>query len=361
MLYPSASCVGGTMKRTAIVSAVACAMVLGLCSQPGVGQNAATGALTGSVTDSSGAAIPGATVVVTNPATGAVRTVKTESYGTYRVPLLPPGSYRIQVSAPGFRPQLDPNIVVNVAETDTVNAVLQVGEQKEAITVEAGAQLVETETQTLGDVVGEQEVKNLPLTNRNYTQIIALSPGVGGDVTDAAQLGRNTQDVFVNGGRAIDNNFQMDGIEVNNFGTGRAGDWLGYTGIPIPNPDAIQEFKVQTGLYDAGYGQGVGANVEVVTKSGTNGLHGSAFEFLRNDALNANDFFIKATGQPRPVLKQNQFGFTLRGPLRKDKLFWFGSYQGTRQVMGEGSSSLQSTFLPPITNDRSAATLGRQF
>ena len=165
----------------------------------------------------------------------------------------------------------------------------------------------------------------------------------------------------MNGARTIDNNFQMDGAQVNNFGTGRAGDWLGYTGISIPNPDAIQEFKIQTSLYDAQYGRGVGANVNVVTKSGTNQFHGSMFEFLRNDALDANDYFSNRTGQKKPILRQNQFGGTFGGPIIKEKLFFFGSYQGTRQTNGVGSGSLRSSFLPPTTDDRSPQALGRQF
>lgn len=225
------------MKQLILMTA--CLLVLIVSSQPASGQNAATGAIRGTVSDPSGAGIPGAKVVVTNPGTGAVITYTADSDGNYRISLLPPGTYRVEFSATGFGAQVYPNIIVNVTEIATVNATLQVGEQKDTITVEAEAQLVQAEAQALGGVVGEKEVKSLPLTNRNYTQILSLSPGVAGEVTDAAQLGRNTQDVYVNGGRAIDNNFQMDGIEVNNFGTGRAGDWLGYTGIPIPNPDSI--------------------------------------------------------------------------------------------------------------------------
>jgi hypothetical protein len=349
------------MKRSTLIAAIStCLLVLGF-SQPALAQSAATGALAGTVTDSSGGGIAGAKVVVTSPTTGAVRTVNADTNGSYRVSLLPPGTYTVEFSAQGFSSETYTNIVINVTEVATFNAVLKVGEQKESVTVEAAAQLVQTESQSLGGTVSEREVSNLPLTNRNYTQITTLSPGVASDVTDASQLGRNTQDVYVNGGRAIDNNFEMDGIQVNNFGTGRGGDWLGYTGIPIPNPDSILEFKVQTGLFDAGYGRGVGANVEVVTKSGSNQLHGSLFEFFRNDVLNANDFFLNETGSPRPIFRQNQFGGTVGGRIIKDKLFFFGSYQGTRQISGEGANSLQSSFLPPITNDRSAATLGKEF
>jgi len=161
-----------------------------------------------------------------------------------------------------------------------------------------------------------------------------MSTGVVADVSSAANLGNGTQDFYVNGSSNTSNNFQMDGSDVNNFGSGRAGSFLQQGGIPIPNPDAIQEFKIQTSLYDAGYGRGAGANVEVVTKSGTNQLHGSVFEFLRNDKLDANDFFLNQQNQPRAIMKQNQFGGSLGGPVIKDKLFLFGSYQGTRQVNG---------------------------
>jgi hypothetical protein len=137
-------------------------------------------------------------------------------------------------------------------------------------------------------------------------------------------------------------------------------------GVPIPNPDAIQEFKVQTALYDASYGRYAGANISVITRSGSNAYHGGMFEFLRNDVLNANDFFANQTGQRRPSLKQNQFGFDIGGPIRKDKLLFFGSYQGTRQVNGVAAGQARtgctaSLSTPPLTNDRSAAALGKLF
>ncbi len=332
-----------------------------LCCRATWAQSGGTGALTGTITDRSGASIPNATVRISNPATGFDRTTTTDSDGVYRLTLLPPGSYTVTFEFKGFAKLTHENVTIDVTETETLNTTLQVNAAQQTVEVSEGAELIQTETTTLGRVVDEAAVKNLPLTNRNYTQILALSPGVASDLTDAGQLGRNTPDVFVNGARATDNSFQMDGAPVNNFGSGRAGDWLGYTGIPIPNPDAIQEFKIQTGLYDAAYGRGAGANVNVVTKSGSNQFHGSAFEFFRNTVLNANDFFLKKNGQPRPKLNQNQFGAVIGGPILKDKWFFFGSYQGTRQINGEGSSSLASVFLPPLTNDRSAATLGAEF
>ncbi|MBO0799230.1 MAG: TonB-dependent receptor, partial [Blastocatellia bacterium] len=154
-----------------------------------------------------------------------------------------------------------------------------------------------------------------------------------------------------------DNNFQMNGVQVNDLQA--SGAFSG--GVAIPNPDAIQEFKVQTGLYDAAYGRNAGANVDVVTRSGSNELHGNIFEYFRNDALNANDFFRNLNGQPRGVLRQNQFGFTLGGPLKKDKLPFFISYQGMRQINGLGTGAASNFSTPPFTNDRSRAALGRLF
>lgn len=150
----------------------------------------------------------------------------------------------------------------------------------------------------------------------------------------------------------------MDGADINNFGSGRAGDFVQQAGIAIPNPDSLQEFKIQTTNYDAGFGRDAGANVDVITKTGTNALHGSLWEFFRNDVLNANDTFLKIGGQKRAVMKQNQFGGTIGGPIHKDKLFFFGTYQGTRQVNGLASTSLASNTLFPLTDDRSAASIG---
>ena len=203
----------------------------------------------------------------------------------------------------------------------------------------------------MGHVTDGDMVRDLPLVNRNYTQIIGLSPGVVTDVNNASDLGRGdssfnaaTDGFSAHGGATNDNNYQMNGSEVNDL----MGSGIFSGGVPVPNPDAIQEFKVQTGQYDAAYGRNAGANVDVVTKGGSNEFHGSVFEFFRNDALNANDFFLNAAGLPRASLKQNQFGFALGGPVIKDKLFFFTSYQGTRQINGLDSSvACLSTFITP--------------
>jgi hypothetical protein len=183
---------------------------------------------------------------------------------------------------------------------------------------------------------------------------------VGG--TTLSQIGKSNDGIYSHGSRSYDNNWQLDGISVSDvLGAGSISG-----GIPLPNPDTLQEFKVQTGLYDASFGRGSGANVSVVTKQGGNRFHGSLFEFLRNEALNANDYFLNETGQTRAELKQNQFGGTLGGPIRKDKLLFFVSYQGTRQENGiaVGQSRVACSAAstePALADNRSPAALGKLF
>ena len=185
-------------------------------------------------------------------------------------------------------------------------------------------------------VTDQRSVEGLPLASRNFTQIIGLSPGVNVGLTDATQLGTGVggmsnytnEDLSVNGARNYDNNFQMDGAPANDL----VGRWTQSGGIAIPNPDSIAEFKVLTGQYDASYGRNAGANVDVVTKSGSNQFHGSLFEFFRNEDLNANQFFFNELGVPRGVLRQNQYGGTIGGPVIKDKLLFFGLIPGHAAV-----------------------------
>jgi hypothetical protein len=346
----------GFSKVLASAILSACFLLLGASSV--WGQTAATGQIVGTVTDPTKGSVPDAAVAVKNQATGLVRTVRTNSDGEYVVPVLPPGNYSVTIASPGFKTQTSTNISVEVATTATVNVRLQLGEANQSVTVEATAQVLQTDSSANGGVVNDKTVPALPLSSRNYTQILDLQPGVSGSVPNAASLGKNSVDVFVNGGRIMDNSYQMDGQDVGNMETQGTGSILSIGGISIPSPDAIQEFKVQTSLYDASYGRGAGANVNVVTKSGSDRIHGDLFEFVRNNKFNANDFFLNAQNLPRPELKQNQFGGTIGGPILKRKLFYFGSYQGTRQVNGQGSSSLATAVLPVLPSDRTKANLG---
>ena len=322
-----------------------------------------TGAITVQIFDPSGAAVSNARVSVVNEQTNWSRTGSTNAEGLLRMTLLVPGEYSVVVNAPGFQQNILHSIHVVGSETAVVNAKLEVNPVAAVqVQVMESAELAQTESAALGRVTEANTIVAVPLANRNFTQILALSPGVIAPLPDAGQLGTNTQNVSANGAKTTANNFQFDGIDANNISKNSFRSALAAeTGIALPNPDTIAEFKVQTGQYDAGYGRSTGANVDFVSKAGANNFHGSLWEFFRNDALNANDFFLNQQGQPRPILRQNQFGGVLGGPIKKDKSFFFASYQGTLQLNGEATGSLMSTFLPPLTSDRSATALGSLF
>jgi hypothetical protein len=322
------------------------------------GQSAGTAALTGTVTDPSAAVVPNVTVTITNADTGQVRTVITGADGTYRFSLVPPGSYRVKFTAAGFKVAEIPPINLNVTETAALNQVLEVGQQAESVIVQAEAPVLQTADSTLGTTVTSQQVVGLPLSNRNYTQLLSMAPGAQAGVNNATALGRATMDISVNGVDPQNNNYQMDGVSiVNTANTGSANDSGIYTGIGIPNPDAIQEFKIQTSTYDASYGSHPGANVNVVTRSGTNTFHGSVWEFFRNSDLNANSFFDNRDGGgQQQVFNQNQVGGSFGGPIKKDKLFFFSDYQETRQINGYQGSA--DEFLFPLPQNRTAANVG---
>jgi len=313
-------------------------------------QSASTGALAGTLTDSTGAVVPNARVTATNSDTGQVRTGTTSSDGSYRFTLLPPGTYRVKFESAGFKVSEVPSVTVTVTETAVLDQSLEVGAQTEQVTVQGEAETIQTSNATLGTVMGSQTVSGLPLTTRNYTNLIGLSAGANSSVFNATALGKGLQDVAVNGAPATSNNFQMDGASiVNSQAPGNAGDTNGFVGFGIPNPDALQEFKIQTSQYDAGYGRGAGANVNVVTKSGTNAIHGTAFEFFRNTVLNAEDFFAKYSGTPRGVLNQNQWGGVIGGPIIREKFFFFTSFQDTAQKNGLDPKGFSTgVTLPPI-------------
>jgi len=327
-------------------------------------QTASTGQLVGEVTDPSGAAIPSASVTVKETGTGATRTVTTDRVGHYVVALLPPGTYSLTAVGTGFATSAANNITVPAATSTTVNLQLAVGTAQQTVTVNSNSEMLQTENSALGQTTDTTTVTSLPLTSRNFTEILQLNPGVASSLPNAASLGKGTVDVNVNGARVSDNGYQLDGQDALNLQVQGSAGILAESGVSIPNPDAIAEFRVQTGVYDASYGRSAGGNVDLVTKSGTNQFHGAIFEFLRNTDLNANDFFRNSTGQSRPVLRQNQFGGTFGGPILKNKLFFFVSYQGTRQTNGLGSTSLQSVRMPLLSADasgRTAAALGAEF
>jgi hypothetical protein len=332
-----------------------CLAVLFLFASPALPQSATTGGLTGEVTDPSGGVIVGATVTATNLATGQERSVTTDASGTYKFSLLAAGNYTIKFSANGFKTSQVKSVTVDITETPVLNQRLEVGAQSEQVTVESTAETIQTQNATVGALVGAKEVTDLPLSSRNYTQIIDLSPGVVANVSSAAAVGNGTQDINVNGNGSDQNNYMMDGATLTNYGSGGAAQSGNFPGIAIPNPDAIQEFKIQTSQYDAEYGRNPGASVNVTTKDGSNNFHGSAWEFFRNSALDANDIFNRLSeaslDQPNKpeTLNENMFGGTLGGPIIKDKLFFFGSYQGFRQLNAVGTNGFATGLSTGIT------------
>jgi carboxypeptidase family protein/TonB-dependent receptor-like protein len=310
-----------------------------------------TGRIAGIVQDKAEKAVARAQVTCVSTTTGEERTVSTDASGNYAISLLPPSLYKIRVTANGLQRQYA-EAEVDVALTTTLDITLS-PPGVESIMVRASP-LLQTGGPELGRVVSSPAISELPLATRNITQILSLSPGVATYLPDNTGLGRNTQTISVNGARMTQNNYQVNGIDANTMGTSSA------VNVAIPAPDSVEEFKMQTSLYDATFGRAGGANIQVVTKNGTNSFHGEAYEYFRNDALNANNPFLVAAGAARPSFKRNVFGGTFGGPIVKERAFFFISYQGTRERNGASLiNSLSSDVLVAkgLTNDRSEATL----
>lgn len=327
-------------------------LLLALCTSSAFAQSHTTGRIAGSVKDQRGDLIAGAEVTVSSKTTAEERKVTTDNEANYSVPLLPPGTYSVRITANGFHPTVFDPVQVAITETITVDAELRVGEIGDIGTVEI-AQLAQRDGPQLGRVVDTRAVSELPLATRNFLQILALSPGTSVSLPNNTALGRNSQNVSVNGARVTQNDFEINGIDANNITTNAA------PGVAVPAPETIQEFKVQTSLYPATFGRGGGGNVQAITKSGGNDFHGAGYEYFRDDLFNANNPFLKAAGVSRPILQRNVFGGLLGGPIKANKMFFFLSYQGTREVNGASPNSLTSGVLiaAGLTDDRSQQTL----
>lgn len=295
-----------------------------------------TGTILGNVIDPAGAKIVGARVTAVNHDTGFTRSAETLSDGSYLIPLLPIGpSYELEVEAPGFRQFLRTGIVLELNQNVRIDAHLQVSGKTESVQVNAQTPLIDTHSATGGEVVESKRMTELPLDGRNPIQLAGLVPGttaVNATVTLAGG-NRAASSMSVNGSRTNETDYQLNGIRF-------AGSYNN-SGLNYPNPDALSEFKLVTNPVSAENGEYSGAVFSAVTKSGTNSFHGNVFEFLRNDALNARNYFASTV----PALKQNQFGVTAGGPIIKNRLFWFGSYQGFRIRQDALSPSL------PLTTD----------
>ena len=296
-----------------------------------------TGNIYGTITDASGAAIPGADVLAENNRTNLNRAAITDDQGGYRLTLLPVGVYSVSVTLQGFSPARQNDVEVHATEDAHVNLTLQVGQVTSQVIVSGSiTPQVDTSTSTLGKVVEERRIVDLPLNGRNFLQLGTIQAGVvaapvgiqaTGSGTDNTPGGTSNQ-FSVNGMKITSNNHLLDGANNVEGMTGAA--------MVVPSPDTIEEFRILTNNYSAEYGRAGGSIVTVVTKSGTNAFHGSAYEFLRNDVLDARNFFSPEV----PTLKQNQFGFTVGGPIVADKTFFFGGYEGFRQRKGRATNAL---------------------
>lgn len=280
-----------------------------------------TATILGTVTDRSGAVVPNARVTVTNLETNFSRSVETDEVGQYSIPFLPTGTYRVEVVTSTFKKFVQTCVVLDVGRSARVDPVLDIGALTEVVSVTADAPLVNTTSAVVGRTVENTEIVNLPLVNRNVYSLLNLTPGVEASVSGNA-FGFREQRTMVNGGSYGGTgtvNYFLDG---GNNTTGLRG-----TGNAVPNPDAVQEFRVITNSYGAEFGRFAGGVVDVVTKSGTNEFHGSLFEFIRNDKLNATTW----NASSKAPLRRNQFGGTLGGPVLRNRTFFFGSYSGLRQ------------------------------
>lgn len=319
--------------RTTWISAVAVATI---CGWQTFAQTSA--GVKGVVTDSSGALMPGTEITVTNLDNGARRQTVTNDTGGYEVPLLPPGRYTIAGRKPGFKQAVREGVELELNQIAQIDFTMVAGEVNETIEVQASAPQLETNTSSVGQVIETKAVSDLPLNGRNFAQLAILGPGVTGvGYSASGTIGSGTRpddmrpgtELFSNGNREQSNNFMLDGVD-NNF---RRNGLITLR----PSVEAVLEFKIQTNLFQAEQGRNPGATINVITKSGSNLFHGSAYEFLRNTQLDAKNFFAKPGG-PKAQYQQNQFGASLGGPIRRDKLFFFADYEGFRKRQGTFAS-----------------------
>jgi len=337
-----------------LVCALLLAVVVVLAGTHNANAQGGTGQIKGVVTDPTGAVIPGAVVTAISLDNGFTRGTVSGSDGSFLIPLLNPQNYRLQVVASTFKKLERGPITVQVTETaDVGRLMLTIGEQSETVTVTGQEALLNTEDATLGKVYDANLIEGLPLSTRNFSQLIGLQAGVVGGIPDTLAFGNSTSLYAVGGMRTYDNAISIDGVNAlsssgnNNFST--------------PSPDALEEFKVQTGNYSAEYGRAGGGSVDVTTKNGTNHFHGDGFYFFRNKALDANSYFGKQSdlqlGTPNvPAdLRQSQWGGTVGGPIKRDKMLFFFSYQSTTQIDGNAGLVINDIYPLIPTGDRSNA------
>src|ERR1700761_2487428 len=302
-----------------------------------------TGTILGTVKDPTGAVIPDARVTITNQGTSEQVTTMTRDDGTYIVTPLKLGSYRIRVEHAGFKTEENAAFELNIQQHAVVDFVLQTGTTSETVQVTAQAALLQTQSATVGQVIGARTVDSMPLNGRDWTQLATLTPGV----TQPQQGARATNQFAANGTRPAQNDYLLDGIDNNSNDV----DFLsGEADVVKPPVDAISEVNIQTNNFSAEFGRAGGAIGNATIKSGTNGFHGTVWEFFRNDALDANAYFSDPATQRKPELRQNQFGAVAGGRIFKDRTFWFADYEGTQIHSGVLQSGIWVPTAPQVSS-----------
>jgi hypothetical protein len=344
------------VSLTSVLRFVLLAWIVVLFPFTALAQGGATGAILGAVHDSSGASVSGASVRLKGQATGAIRNLLSASDGSFQATLLPAGNYKITVRAAGFAPVEIGSFEVRVTETRRLSVTLKPASVSAEVVVDGGAaslQQVNTSDATSGETVTSETIATLPLATRNFQQLLTLSPGASTSLNANASLGRGDQRINVNGQREDNNNYLIEGISASDANVAEL------TNTPLPSTDAVGEFRVQTSLYDATQGRNGGGNINAILKTGSSHYHGSAFEYFRNDILNANDWFLKSESESRPVVKQNIYGASLGGPIAHEGTlgFFFVNFQGTRQTSGLSAGTIIQTAVPELPADRSAQSL----
>ena len=323
-------CVRVSTINALLLTCIACGVFAALPTDATA--QSVSGTLLGTVTDASGAVVADAKITVVNEGTGLTRTVTSDANGEYVVPSIPTGRYTVTAEVAGFKTLALSNIELGVDQRARIDLKLEVGALTESVTIEAVSPLLQTSSSELGTTVKTEQLLAMPLNGRNFVSLTRSVPGVlrgipGANIDGAGSLAwRASASFSANGQRARDNNFMLDGVDNNET-------WL-QTVVIFPSVDALDEFKLQTSTYSAEFGRSLGGVVNLQIKSGTNMLRGSGFEFHRNDAFDANNFFNNRAGRAKPTFEQNQFGGTLGGALFRDKTFFFGAYQGHRENLG---------------------------
>ena len=326
----------------------------------GLSAQSTNASLTGRVTDASKALIVSARVAAIATDTNIRHTSETNGAGEYFLTNLPPGRYHIEVVKQGFKTLVKPDVILHVQDVLHLDFEMRVGPTSETIQVESGAPLVNTESATVSTLVDNRFVENLPLNGRSFASLLELTPGVV--LTPTAGPFYEQGQFSVNGQRPDANYFMVDGVSANlgtpalffgQGGTGQLPATSAFGGMSnLVSLDALQEFRVQTSTFAPEFGRSPGAQVSVLTKSGTNALHGTAFEYFRNDILDANNWFANNQDLPKPALRQNDFGGVLGGPIEKDKLFFFGSYEGLRVRQPQ----IANTYVPSLASRQNASS-----